>query len=400
MIEKRTRSRSISVRPEDLRIINSRLIVGLVRHTPSTMTEIAERLGLSRPSVLTTVRGLEEEGLLVSGARRVPDSRGGRSPTVYQFNPQARFVVGVVMKSRYLAVGLLDLNAKLIEQTRVSVSPDFSPSACVSLIRDAVAGYRAKVGDKIQGIGVGVGGQVSLQGDVRFILELPKWQDVPLGDLIARNCQLPVWIDNSGRLQGLAELYFGLGRTVSHLICLQSGSGVGGSIIVDHKVYRGDGGAGPLGHMTIIPDGPRCRCGNHGCLEALVSNEALLRRAREEAGDYAPTTIEDLAALTRQHISWAVKIAIQEAGTWYGIALANVINVFSPQAVIIQGDAVKFGEELCQKINETIMERALKIPGYHCPVLFSTLGPDVGIRGAATFVIQEALGIMPIAPDL
>lgn len=381
-----------SMRPEDLQVINTQLVLGIIHSKPSTMPEIAAVLGQSRPTTMEIIHRLEDDGFILKSSYRPPSNKGGRRTTVYAFNCGARYVVSVSISSRGVIIALSDLCGNIIEQSHRIIDREYSPHDFIDYLSDSVMGYRSTVGQEIIGIGIAVGGQVAPDGLIRFILRFPHWSNVNIVELVQNTLNLPVVVDNDGNLQGLAELYYGQGKGLQDIVCLETGTGVGGSIIIDGKLYRGSmGNAGRFGHVTIDPSGPQCACGKYGCLEVMAGNEFLLQNAR--------TILErnkvsvSLEGLLQEFMAGNMEIQkiVFEAATRYGFFIGNLMRVLNPQRVIIQGDIVKFGYGVLAEIR-TIVE---SLGSQSDSVVFSQLGQLGVLKGAVARITQEVIGIRP-----
>lgn len=179
---------------------------------------------------------------------------------------------------------------------------------------------------------------------------LPRWRDVPLRDIIEKEFSKKAFIINDANAAALGELYFGAGRGANDFVYITISTGIGGGIIIDGKIYTGSiGTAGEVGHMTIDDNGPLCNCGNRGCWETLASGTALAREARHRIKERAKTSILDYAdgdveKVTAEAIDKAAqagdnlaKELIVRTGYYLGVGLANLINIFNPEIIVIGG---------------------------------------------------------------
>jgi glucokinase len=207
---------------------------------------------------------------------------------------------------------------------------------------------------------------------------------------------LPLILENDANAAAMGEKWKGAGAGCKDLICLTLGTGIGGGIIVDHSLVHGaDGMAGELGHMTIKPRGPRCACGNHGCLEALASATALRREAIAAARKHPESSLNrccrgDLAALDAELVSQEAtrgdtiaRRLYQVMGTHLGIGIANLINAFNPEAVIIGGGVSRAWELFIPQVRQEVQRRAFKVPAERAKILRAECGDDAGVLGAA-----------------
>ena len=262
--------------------------------------------------------------------------------------------------------------------------------------------------ERAAGIGLGVPGLVdSERGISRFSHNL-GFRDVPIKDILESCFHVPVFVDNVIRMTTLAEKWLGAGRDVTDLICIGIGSGLGAGVVVDGRLFRGPGqGAGEIGHTVVLPGGPLCRCGNRGCLEALVTGPGIVRRALERlnAGESSALTelsAEELAQLSAADIA---RHALQgdrlcrdvfwETGVYLGLGVANMINLFGIPFVIIGGGVAQAGELLFLPVAETVRSHVYSVDPDQVRIVPRALGSEASLLGAALLVSMETVFKMP-----
>lgn len=250
--------------------------------------------------------------------------------------------------------------------------------AIVNLVKDLT--------DKeVTGLGIGVPGPVDVkQGLVYFLPNLAGWQKTPLKRILEKELALSVSIANDANCFTLAEEKFGAARGCQNVIGLTLGTGLGGGIIIDGKIYHGANNmAGEIGHMVIVENGLKCRCGNRGCLEQYVSGPAFSRRYRQLTGKTAtPLEIEKQA---RGKNKYALQV-IREGGYYLGLALANLANILNPEIIVLGGGVARTKTIYPFAIRE-MKKRALPLAG-KTPIKASKLDENAGIVGAALFKLS------------
>ena len=214
---------------------------------------------------------------------------------------------------------------------------------------------------------------------------------------------LPLTIENDASAAAWGEFRFGVRSNIDHLLFVTLGTGVGGGVITHGILLRGaQGSGGELGHMTIQADGPRCGCGNHGCLEALASGTAIQRRAREVANERPNTALgrlavervvlgEDVTRLAEDGDEASISI-LQETGRWLGIGLAGFVNIFNPEVVAVGGGAARAGDLILEPARKEIRLRARSPSRDLVTVQEATLGPESGVLGAAALARDASSG--------
>jgi predicted NBD/HSP70 family sugar kinase len=223
------------------------------------------------------------------------------------------------------------------------------------------------------------------------------WDAVALGEeLRAAGIGLPLFIDNGAKTQGQAEMWFGAGRGARHAVIVLIGSGVGAAVIADGATYRGStSSAGEWGHTTIVYGGQACRCGSHGCLEAYIGAEAILARYRRARGKAAPGDNEQdqlaalLAAVPKSKTAQKV---IEETAGYLGAGIANLINLFNPERIVVGGwVGLALGEDLLPLVRSTAAAHALRHPFGQTTIRLAQLGLDAVATGAATLPVADLL---------
>ncbi|MFC2043610.1 ROK family protein [Chloroflexota bacterium] len=256
---------------------------------------------------------------------------------------------------------------------------------------------------QLEAIGLGVPGVSNPESGVVFTSpHLNGWYDVPVRDIVERESGRKTFLINDANAAALGELYFGAARGVRNFVYITVSTGIGGGIVINGELYSGAiGTAGEVGHMTIEANGPQCNCGNRGCWETLASGSALARVAKQQIKEKAMTSILDYAygdieKVTAQVIQTAAEHGdalandlITQTGYYLGIGLANLINIFNPELIVIGGGLSNMSDLLFPPALQAVSQRAFG-EAYRL-ARFSTaeLGGDSGVLGAATFALHE-----------
>jgi glucokinase len=252
-------------------------------------------------------------------------------------------------------------------------------------------------------IGVGAPGISNPETGILFTSpNLPGWRDVPLRDIVQEKLGKRAFLINDANAAALGELYFGAARGALNFIYITISTGIGGGIVINDNIYSGAiGTAGEVGHMTIDDDGPMCNCGNRGCWETLASGTALAREARHRIKEGVRTSIleyaeGDVEKVTAQVIHSAAeqgdslaKELIARTGYYVGIGLANLINIFNPELIVIGGGLSSIGDMLLEPAFEVAGERAYREAFQTVRFASAELGRNSGVLGAAAFALRE-----------
>jgi glucokinase len=255
---------------------------------------------------------------------------------------------------------------------------------------------------QLTGIGIAIAGILDTRrGVVTTSPNLPGWRNVPLRDIIAARSGLATYLINDASAAALGEHRFGAGKGCENMLYLTVSTGIGGGIIIGGELYSGtDGSAGELGHMVIKADGPKCHCDNFGCLESLASGWAIAQEAsiRIKRGDKTSITklvnggVDDITAETvataAKQGDRVARYIIAEAADYLGIGLANMVNIFNPELIVIGGGLSKMGSALLNPARKVIKQRAFKLPARSARVVKARLGINAGIIGSAVYVSE------------
>ena len=300
-------------------------------------------------------------------------------------------VVGVDVGATKIAAGVISPEGKVLSRVRHPTAK--TPGKLLSGIVRAVSDVRD--GFEVAGACVAVPGSLLTENDtVVYSPNLHAIEGIRLKDELEPEMGLPLTIENDNNAAAWGEFRFGAGRGVDHLVYVGLGTGIGGGVVVHGLLLRGAQGAGgELGHVTIHATGPRCACGNRGCLEAFASGNAIGRRGREVAAERPKSALgrlaaerevlgEDVTRLAREGDGAALSV-LEEVGRWLGVGLAGFVNVFNPDVVVVGGGAMGAGELLLRLAREEVRLRVRSPSRDLVEVKEATLGPDSGAIGAA-----------------
>ncbi|HEY7062716.1 MAG TPA: ROK family protein [Chloroflexota bacterium] len=288
-----------------------------------------------------------------------------------------------------------DLHSHGVYDTDAASGPDAILARIADAILQAVAA--APPGSGIVGVGIVAPGPIDpWRGVIYTAPNLPGWDNLPLADRLAAATHLPVRAGNDANLAALGEHRFGAGRGVSHMVFVTVSTGVGGGIIVDDQLLLGARGvAGEPGHMTIDLNGPRCNCGNRGCLEALASGTAIARQATEAltsgrasalGGPGAMPTAAAVAAAAAAGDALATEV-VEDAARAMGVGVVNLLHLFDPRMVVLGGGVSRSGELWWQAVRAEVERRAMPIYLQGLQIVPAALGDNAGLCGAAAMVL-------------
>jgi glucokinase len=276
----------------------------------------------------------------------------------------------------------------------------------IGMIRAAMRDARHEGGlDENAFIGIGLGSPGPLDRKTGTVINTPNlgWRNFPLRDLVANAIGLEAELDNDANCATVGEWWQGAGRGTRTLIGVTLGTGIGGGIVLDGRVFHGvTDVAGEIGHMSIDSTGRKCKCGNYGCLEAYASGPAIAARAIEGLESGEPSLLSSLVdgnleRLTAETVYEAIlagdlyaKEVMRETTKFLGAGLANLINILNPEMVVISGGVTRAGDVLFEPVRAEVRRRAFKHAAENCRIVSSTLGGIAGVIGAAyTFRVER-----------
>jgi predicted NBD/HSP70 family sugar kinase/biotin operon repressor len=319
--------------PDDLSRTNVLALLG--RSGPLSRAELARRLGVSAATVTKLTRRLLAEGL-VRELDSVP-SAGGRPAIRIGLSGDAGYAVGVKVTFDRVVGVVARLDGEVVDAFDFGCRSR-EPDAVECLIDGLKPHVDTAKSHRIIGIGVGLPGNVDLGAGGAVDSPMLGWVGVRLGPALETALGLPVLVDNDVNTVAVAERLYGHGRDVPSFLVATIGRGVGLGVLIDGRLYRGvTGGAGEFGHWPLSDDGPRCDCGNQGCLEAYVGDRGLVAAAQERRLLPDGGTRADLAELADRGDEDAQAV-FAEAGALLGRSMAGLINVFAPGLVLVTGE--------------------------------------------------------------
>ncbi len=348
-------------------------------------------------------------------------------------------VIGVDLGGTQVRAGLVQ-DGKLLSRVGYLTQDEDGLEAVLRRIKEAIRQAAQQAGvplEQVEGIGIGAPGPLDSRTGILFAPpNLKGWRNVPLRQILYDEFSLPVYLGNDANLAGLGEHVYGAGRGVPDMVYITVSTGIGGGVIIGGRVLEGvSGTAGEIGHMTIDIHGPRCNCGNIGCLEILASGTAIARRAAEaieeglgdkmlevareladqknplvdQGGSSRLSPKEETAPLPEEAQVDAVVVVeaarrgdpvaagiMRRAAENVGVGVVNLIHLFNPALIVIGGGVSKAGPFLFEPVERIVRERAMEVPRQAVRIVRAELGENVGLLGAAANVVQQHSGAAPV----
>jgi len=313
-----------------------------------------------------------------------------------------RYIVGIDLGGTNIVAGCVaEDGSEILGVRNVPTGAEEGPDAVVRRIvtaaQDSISETRANVsGAKVIGAGVGAPGPLDTKSGIVLLTPNLGWVNMPLRQRLQDGLGLRTALDNDANCAVLGEWWRGAARGTRFAVGLTIGTGIGGGIIIDGRLYHGASDiAGEVGHMTIDANGRRCKCGNYGCIEAYASGPNIALRAVEALESGAESTLPSYVAgdfhkITAQIVYQAAQAGdelalevVRDTAKFLGAAIASLINIFNPEAVVIMGGVTLAGESLFEPLRREVTRRAFKPAVQVCRIVPGELTGGAGVYGAA-----------------
>ncbi|WP_297712700.1 ROK family transcriptional regulator [Clostridium sp.] len=389
---------------ELMKQLNVSAVLKIIKDNGSlSRAEIAKLTGLTPASVTNITKFLIEDNFLIES--KIGESSGGRPPIILEFNPDARYVVGVGIGVGVIDVVITNLSASIIIKRSMRIEEerydyDLVLKKLVNLINEVVKSSKIDK-EKILGVGVALHGIVNAKTGISIHALYYGWKNRDIKEKLEEALDLTVYVDNDVRAMSLGESWFGATKDIANFVTLNISNGIGAGIIINNMPYYGvDFSAGEIGHIVVEADGDKCNCGNYGCLETVASNNNITRKAiklikqgvnsslSKAIDDINDLSIEDICKAANDGDELSITI-LKEAARYIGIAITNLINILNPTAIVVVGEIFENTTHTIETLSEIVKNRGLKLSSENVRIIRSLLGRDAAVVGAATLVIQE-----------
>lgn len=311
------------------------------------------------------------------------------------------YVIGIDLGGTKINGALADLEGKIISQYTMPTNAAEGEEAVLGrivMVIEKVMELADKNTDSIKAIGIGSPGPLDAKKGIIITTPNLPFRNFQLVKPLVEKFNIPTYLDNDANVAAIGEYMLGAGKGTKNMIYMTVSTGVGGGAILDGKVYRGGtSNALEIGHMTIVPDGPKCNCGNYGCIEALASGTAIARQAKESIENGEETSLKNYEKVTSYEVYIEAekgdKVAreiLDRSFNYLGIAVANTITSFDPEMFVIGGGVSQMGSVLFDKVKEVVNKRCFKAMSEFCKIVPAGLGTDAGVMGAVALALLES----------
>jgi len=365
---------------------------------------LATGSSFSKSRANAAVAGMLEQGVLEATGEQV--ATGGRRAETLRLSRDLGVLLGVALGATGLEVGVLAPDLELLAHHSEPADVRDGPAIVLARVRSKMRELLAQCGAKprdVIGIGIGVPGPVDFEsGQLVNPPLMPEWDAYSIRDDLRADFSAPVFVDNDVNVMALGELWR-MQRGLQNFLVVKVGTGIGCGIVCHGQVYRGaNGSAGDVGHICVDPAGPRCHCGNLGCVEAMAAGPAIARAATEAAdagqsvllqhmlAEHGVLKLQDVARASRAG-DVAANAIVQRAGALIGQMLASVVNFYNPSHVFIGGGIQRIGPLFLAAVRQSVYHRSLALSTRHLEIQYTPLGERAGLIGASVLAMQESL---------
>lgn len=394
-----TRNLKQGINLEDVQNLNRALVVRLLRKLRlCSRADIAKQSGLKQSTITNIINdfigwNLVTERGIINGAK-------GRRSIGISLNTELFKVIAVRLARKYFTVGVFDLwgSGDIVLQESLEVF-EGSTKAVQRIIDAVTVLITSRPEERILGIGVAIPGPFfRSEGKIALMTEFPGWEQISLEKELRAAFRIPVFLEHDANAGVLAEWWLGPhSRETGTMVYVAAGQGVGAGIVIDGRLFRGTLGiAGEIGHMSIQFDGPKCECGNNGCLEHYCSTIALEREVKKSLVEFpeSPLHADHSVSAIMRALRAGDELAIRELGKaarYLGLGLVNVVNLFNPDVITIGDDLTKAGAPLLATVQETVRSHVLPSVYRSLRIELSSFETDPVLIGVGTLVVEKVL---------
>ena len=385
-----------------LKELNETYLLELIRTNKQiSKADLAQLTGLSPTACGIIVTNLLDKGYISEAGIGV--STGGRRPVLYELIPRSYFSIGVDIDVDYIRFILMDITGQVEYRDKIPSNSNYSVLASIELVEEKIHQIIHKYNikeERLLGVGVSIPGMIdNMTHEVVFAPNL-GWERVDLENMLASIGSFPIYVDNEAICSAICENWIGCCINQKDFVCINMKSGIGSSIFAGGNLYRGCCGcAGEIGHIMVDPNGPKCGCGNYGCLETLASSKAMVEKAQKQIKQGLIADLTDIDSITIDDIissakagNEATRVILVEASGYLGLAVANLINTINPSKIVLGKELDKFPEDILEHLKNIAFAKALKYPASRVEIVTSELGEDTSALGAAIIPLQKLFG--------
>lgn len=381
-----------------MRSINTNLVINVLRDCESiSQADILRSTSLSAGTVTSIVKELKEGGFVIEIGPG--ESKLGRRPTLLKFNSLAKKIIAVEVSADEIAIAFLDLSGSIQNVKHIDFDTDKGPTEAMGLICLEVEQLLEGQGidrKDVLGLGACFEGNISWATGRLMYSSVLGWKDAPVKEMLENGIGVNVIVDSKARASLFAEFCYGVAKGMQDVICVDVDFGIGSVSILDGRILRGSSNmAGEIGHSPVDPDGPQCRCGMKGCLEAIASGPAIAANFKNETEKEsvdnisARKVLKQICQAARTGNKLSVKV-VSEAADAIALAAAKVINFADPELVVLTGYVINESDGLMlELIRAKALENVFDSEYRNIRIEEGILGENSALQGIAAMVCEE-----------
>jgi len=387
-----------------LKAYNEAGILDLIRMGKAiSRADLSKATGLSPTAAGAIVSSLIEKGYIHEVG--TGESKGGRKPVLLELKPDSYYSIGLDVDVDGISSVLIDITGKTLYKGAsklTSIAPEDVISAAENCVRQIIKEFSIQP-SRLLGVGVSVPGMVD-PSTYRVVLA-PNlgWEDIDLVSMLEEKLKLPIYIENEAMASAICENWLGACQSANNFVCVNIKSGIGAGIFTGGKLYRGtSGSAGEVGHIVVDENGPRCGCGNYGCLETIASTSGIVNKARRMVRQGVVSSLNEIADVDQIGFDEIVQAArnddemakglLNDAARYLGIALSSLVNTLNPSRIVLGKDFAKYGDLVMPTLRSIVDGKALKRPAQNVEIIISEIGESSSTLGAAIVPLKKLFG--------
>lgn len=388
-----------------LKKYNESQILNLIRiHKAISRAELSQITGLSPTATGLIVSSLIDKGYIYEIG--TGESKGGRRPVLLKLKPDSYYSIGIDIDTSFINIVLIDSTGKIVYEDSDSLTPPILFEHIIerlkSYVEEVLKKYHLKP-DRLLGIGISVPGLVDIKTHEIILAPNLEWENVDIKSKLSKHLNVPIYIENEAMASAICESWIGVCQDVKNFVCINVESGIGAGIFAGGELYRGAGGsAGEVGHIMVDENGPKCGCGNYGCLETMASVKSMVDKAKKLVRQGTASSLnklKDVDSITIDSIVEAAragdetsKSILLESARYLGIAISNIVNTLNPSKIVIGKEFVKYADLVMSQIKSVVSRKALKFPASKVQIVASKIGEKSSTYGAAIIPLKVLFG--------
>ncbi|WP_163528577.1 ROK family transcriptional regulator [Halobacillus ihumii] len=387
-----------------MKSINRSIILNMIRKNgPISRAEIAKQTKLTPPTVSNIVKELLTSQFVIETTQGA--SQGGRKPTLLAINAEHFYIIGIDVGHYKMNFVVTNLFGEVRDSTLLRIKKYPTREDLLATMKNGINSLlQANKNDteKFLGIGVGMHGIVDVDKGVSLFAPSFDLHDILIKEELENEFKMVVKIENDARTMTLGESWFGNGKDADNIVGINVGHGIGAGIMINGRLFHGENNiAGEIGHVTIDLSGPKCTCGNYGCLQTLAGGPAIAERAKKELKAGKTSRILDLIDHDIEKIDgetvyqaacdgddFSIQL-LNQTGRFLGIGIVNLMHTLNPNRIIIGGGVANAGSFLMEGLKGTIQSRGLTKEARETSIVLSSLGENASAYGACVLILEE-----------